>query len=157
MIRQWYIWRGRKLVSGVKQFRVAPSVPTPVHTTDAANKAYVDSAVGNVGQRIVCEYSGRHHDGAVDAAGEIRWRQNQSFHQALRGYGYSSEGGLRVRAVPTSELGSRDGEQHDLPARGIDLGRHAGRAAMQCRFRGVPVDTTSPSDNQVITYSVVAW
>jgi hypothetical protein len=40
---------GTETISGVKQFSVAPSLPTPVHTTDAANKAYVDTSVANVG------------------------------------------------------------------------------------------------------------
>lgn len=37
---------GSESVSGAKTFTVAPSVPTPVNSTDAANKSYVDSVAG---------------------------------------------------------------------------------------------------------------
>jgi hypothetical protein len=36
---------GSETISGVKQFAIAPSVPAPVLSTDAVNKAYVDGAV----------------------------------------------------------------------------------------------------------------
>ncbi len=40
---------GTETVTGTKQFTVPPSLPTPVEATDAANKGYVDAAVGTVG------------------------------------------------------------------------------------------------------------
>jgi len=40
---------GTETITGVKQFSVPPSLPTPVQGTDAANKAYVDTSVGNSG------------------------------------------------------------------------------------------------------------
>ncbi len=40
---------GSETITGVKQFSVSPSFPMPVQSTDAANKAYVDSSVQNVG------------------------------------------------------------------------------------------------------------
>ncbi|MGA8154173.1 MAG: hypothetical protein WB952_24715 [Terriglobales bacterium] len=40
---------GSETITGVKQFSAAPSFPTPVQANAAANKAYVDSSVQNVG------------------------------------------------------------------------------------------------------------
>lgn len=40
---------GIETIAGTKQFSASPSVPAPVTATDAANKAYVDSAVAAVG------------------------------------------------------------------------------------------------------------
>src|SRR5208282_6931512 len=40
---------GTETITGTKQFTAPPSLPTPVGTTDAANKGYVDTAVSNVG------------------------------------------------------------------------------------------------------------
>jgi hypothetical protein len=34
---------GSESITGVKQFSVPPSVPTPINTSDAANKSYIDS------------------------------------------------------------------------------------------------------------------
>ena len=36
-------------ITGVKSFTVPPNVPTPVNTTDVANKSYVDNSVAAVG------------------------------------------------------------------------------------------------------------
>jgi hypothetical protein len=40
---------GTETVTGLKSLATPPNVPAPVNTGDAANKAYVDSAVGTVG------------------------------------------------------------------------------------------------------------
>jgi hypothetical protein len=40
---------GAETITGTKQFAVPPSLPTPVGTSDGANKAYVDAAVADVG------------------------------------------------------------------------------------------------------------
>jgi hypothetical protein len=40
---------GSETITGVKQFAVAPSVPTPVNSGQIANKGYVDSAVSSSG------------------------------------------------------------------------------------------------------------
>jgi hypothetical protein len=40
---------GAETIAGTKQFAVPPSVPAPAASADAANKAYVDSAVAAVG------------------------------------------------------------------------------------------------------------
>jgi len=40
---------GSETITGTKQFSAPPSLPTPVHAADGANKAYVDNAVQNVG------------------------------------------------------------------------------------------------------------
>src|ERR1700690_2304404 len=40
---------GAETITGAKQFTVAPSLPAPGGTNEAANKGYVDAAVGNAG------------------------------------------------------------------------------------------------------------
>ncbi len=40
---------GAESIAGVKQFSASPVVPTPALATDAANKGYVDAAVGSGG------------------------------------------------------------------------------------------------------------
>jgi hypothetical protein len=40
---------GSETISGSKSFSIAPTVPTPTSTGQAANKAYVDTSVGTVG------------------------------------------------------------------------------------------------------------
>ena len=40
---------GTETITGTKQFTAPPSLPAPVGANDAANKGYVDAAVGNVG------------------------------------------------------------------------------------------------------------
>ena len=40
---------GSETVTGIKQFLASPAFPTPSGPTDGANKAYVDTAVANVG------------------------------------------------------------------------------------------------------------
>jgi hypothetical protein len=49
---------GSETITGVKQFSVSPSFPTPVQSTDAANKAYVDTAVQTTGSGSYVSTSG---------------------------------------------------------------------------------------------------
>ena len=48
---------GSESVTGVKTFTVAPAVPTPLNATDAANKSYVDSALGGASGNGSCSAS----------------------------------------------------------------------------------------------------
>ena len=61
---------GSETVSGLKQFAVAPSVPTPTQATDAVNKAYVDAAVSTSGGGAFVSKAGDTMSGALALAGE---------------------------------------------------------------------------------------
>ncbi len=99
---------GTETISGVKQFSVPPSLPTPVHTTDAANKAYVDT-------------------------------------------GLAAKAALVSGVVPTSELGSGT-SNNSVCLHGDSTWSGCGTSNNAVAIQGVPVATTAPSANQVLTY-----
>ena len=49
---------GTETIGGTKQFSVAPSVPAPLQAMDAVNKAYVDTALSQVGAGSYVSKSG---------------------------------------------------------------------------------------------------
>jgi hypothetical protein len=61
---------GTETISGTKQFAVAPSLPTPTGSTDAANKGYVDTAVANVGSGSYVSKSGDTMTGPLTLPGQ---------------------------------------------------------------------------------------
>lgn len=61
---------GAEVINGSKQFTAAPSVPTPVGNEEAANKAYVDTAVAGVGTGTYVRKSGDTMTGALTLAAD---------------------------------------------------------------------------------------
>jgi hypothetical protein len=61
---------GTEAISGTKQFSVSPSMPTPSQPSDAANKAYVDSAVQNSGSGSYLSTSGGTLTGPLTLSGD---------------------------------------------------------------------------------------
>ena len=61
---------GAETIAGTKQFSVAPSVPAPVSSTDAVNKAYVDTALSTVGAGSYVSKSGDAMSGPLLLSGE---------------------------------------------------------------------------------------
>ena len=61
---------GEETVNGTKQFAAPPSVPAPEGANDAANKAYVDQAVANVGAGNYVAKSGDAMTGPLSLPGE---------------------------------------------------------------------------------------
>jgi hypothetical protein len=61
---------GVETIAGAKQFSASPSVPAPVSATDAVNKAYVDTMVGNVGAGSYVSKAGDTMTGPLMLSGE---------------------------------------------------------------------------------------
>jgi hypothetical protein len=61
---------GNEIIEGSKQFSAPPSVPTPLLAVEAANKAYVDSAVTAVGSGSYVSKAGDTMSGPLTLAGE---------------------------------------------------------------------------------------
>ena len=61
---------GTETISGTKQFAAPPALPTPVGTSDAANKGYVDAAVQNVGAGNYVAKAGDTMTGPLTLSGE---------------------------------------------------------------------------------------
>jgi hypothetical protein len=60
---------GSETITGVKQFTVSPSLPTPVQATDAASKGYVDGAVQNGGSGSYVSTTGGTMTGPLTLSG----------------------------------------------------------------------------------------
>ena len=61
---------GAEMIQGAKQFAAAPAVPTPTAANSAANKAYVDNAVFNVGAGNFVAKAGDSMTGPLTLAGD---------------------------------------------------------------------------------------
>ena len=61
---------GTETIAGTKLFSVPPTVPAPVASTDAVNKAYVDSAVASVGAGSFVSKNGDAVTGPLNLPGE---------------------------------------------------------------------------------------
>jgi hypothetical protein len=61
---------GSESIAGVKQFSAPPNVPTPVLSTDAVNKAYVDAAVVTSGGAAFVNRAGDTMTGPLQLPGE---------------------------------------------------------------------------------------
>jgi len=61
---------GSEMIAGVKQFSAPPNVPAPAQPNDAANKAYVDQAVQNVGAGSYVSKAGDSMTGPLLLSGE---------------------------------------------------------------------------------------
>jgi trimeric autotransporter adhesin len=61
---------GAETIAGTKLFSVPPTVPAPVASTDAVNKAYVDSAVASVGAGSFVSKNGDAMTGPLNLPGE---------------------------------------------------------------------------------------
>jgi hypothetical protein len=142
---------GTETISGVKQFSVAPSLPTPVHTTDAANKAYVDSSVANVGSGSYVPLAGGTMTGPLTLPADPV-ATNQSATKHYVDVGLAAKADLTGGAVPTSELGSGTAN-NAVCLHGDSTWGGCGSSSNAVSIQGVPVATTSPSANQVLTYS----
>lgn len=96
---------GSETISGTKTFATAPSVPTPQNTGDVANKAYVDSAVANVGAGNYLSTAGGTMTGALTLNGNptapLQAAPKQYIDTAT-----ASKADLISGVVPAGELGT---------------------------------------------------
>jgi len=61
---------GAETIAGTKLFSAPPTVPAPVASTDAVNKAYVDWAVASVGAGSFVSKNGDAMTGPLNLPGE---------------------------------------------------------------------------------------
>jgi hypothetical protein len=141
---------GSEVISGTKQFAVAPTLPTPVHAGDATNKTYVDTAVSNVGSGNYVSKAGDTMTGPLTLAGDPV-ASNQASNKHYVDSGLAGTAGLVAGIVPTGELGTGTANT-SVCLHGDSTWGACGTSSNASAIQSVPVATTPPTDSQVITY-----
>jgi len=96
---------GAETISGTKQFAVAPTLPTPAGSNDAANKGYVDAAVANVGSGSYVSKAGDTMTGPLTLPGPPT-APTQAADRQYVDSGLSAKADLVAGLVPAGELGT---------------------------------------------------
>jgi hypothetical protein len=96
---------GAETVTGAKTFTISPSLPTPSQAGDAATKAYVDSAIGNVGSGSYVSKAGDTMTGPLTLPGDPVAPQ-QAADKHYVDFTSGDKADLISGLVPTSELGT---------------------------------------------------
>jgi hypothetical protein len=96
---------GSETITGAKQFAVPPSLPAPVQPNNAANKSYVDAAVGNVGAGAYVPLAGGTMTGPLTLPADPA-APNQAADRNYVDNGLSAKAGLVNGTVPPGELGA---------------------------------------------------
>ena len=141
---------GGESIDGVKQFSAPPVVPTPVQATDAANKGYVDGAVANQGAGSFVSKAGDAMSGPLLLPADPT-APNQASTKHYADVGLASKANLVGGAVPTTQLGSGSANG-TLCLKGDSSWGACGTSSNAVSIQSVPVATTTPTDNQVITF-----
>ncbi len=142
---------GSETITGAKQFAVAPSLPAPVLPTDAVNKGYVDSAVTTSGSGSFVSKAGDTMSGPLTLPSDPV-APNQASTKHYADIGLAAKAGLISGVVPTGQLGSGPAN-NSVCLHGDSTWGGCGSSSNAISIQGVPVDTSAPTDNQVITYS----
>jgi hypothetical protein len=141
---------GTETIVGAKQFTVAPGLPSPVNPADAANKLYVDNSVGNVGNGSFLSTAGGTMTGPLTLSGDPV-APTQAATKRYADLGFAGKADLIAELVPSGELGT-GAANNTLCLHGDSTWGGCGSSSNAVSIQNVPVDTTTPTDNQVITY-----
>ncbi|HKW16219.1 MAG TPA: hypothetical protein VJO35_01800 [Terriglobales bacterium] len=96
---------GAETVTGAKTFAVSPSLPAPTQSGDAVNKAYVDSAVTNVGSGNYVAKAGDSMSGPLTLPGDPA-SPLQAADKHYVDFSTAAKADLFSGLVPTNELGT---------------------------------------------------
>jgi hypothetical protein len=141
---------GPETIIGAKQFTVSPAMPTPVNPTDAANKSYVDNSTQNVGSGSYVSSAGGTMTGPLTLSGNPV-APDQAATKSYVDTGSESKADLIVGLVPTGELGTGTAN-NTLCLHGDSSWGGCGTSSNAVSIQNVPVATTAPTNNQVMTY-----
>jgi hypothetical protein len=141
---------GTEAIVGTKQFTVSPSLPTPVDPSDAATKEYVDNATQNVGNGSYLSTAGGTMTGPLTLSGDPV-APGQAATKNYTDLGLSGKADLTAGLVPTGELGTGTAN-NSLCLHGDSSWGGCGSSSNAISIQNVPVATTTPTNNQVMTY-----
>ena len=141
---------GAESIVGAKQFTVSPGLPTPVNPSDAANKAYVDNATQNVGNGSYVSTAGGTMTGPLTLSGNPT-APDQAATKSYVDVGLGGKTDLIAGLAPTGELGTGTAN-NTLCLHGDSSWGGCGSSSNAVSIQNVPVATTTPTNNQVMTY-----
>ncbi|MBV9573819.1 MAG: hypothetical protein JOY93_07165 [Acidobacteriales bacterium] len=141
---------GNETVAGIKQFSSPPSLPAPSQATDAVNKAYVDS-VANSGSGAYVPLAGGTMTGPLTLPGDPA-APTQAADRHYVDTGLAAKSDLVSGLVPPGELANGSASSGVCLHGDSTWGACGGTSSNATSIQNVPVDTTAPTDSQVITY-----
>jgi len=145
---------GNETISGSKQFSVSPQFPAPQQSGDAANKGYVDAAVTTSGSGSFVSKAGDAMSGPLQLPADPA-AANQAADKHYVDTGLAAKADVVNGLVPSGELGTGSASSN-VCLHGNSTWGGCGTSSDAVSIQGIAVDTTAPTDNQVITYVAAA-
>lgn len=141
---------GSEVISGAKQFSAPPDVPAPQQPTEAANKAYVDEAVAELGAGSYVSKTGDTMSGPLNLSADPT-APSQAANRHYVDTGLVAKANVVNGVVPPSQLGNGTANG-TMCLKGDSSWGACGTSSNAVSIQNVPVDPAPPTDNQVITY-----